>query len=537
MIFGGAIVTAGMFAMLGLGIRRHAANSAASLPPSRLALTVPHIGGSNPAAMNRQIAMTPDGSAVVFITGTESGENALAIQRLDEDAARLLSGADADLSSDIVARDGGPARNNSLLSRLRPDDRTLPTGTVIDGGRFQQMLRGDNAIVVRGNGNAPGPAVVRDLASGKESILVAGPVVEARVGAGHIVFVKPDGTLWAAPFDEKTKKLTAPAQQIGRGVSITNNGIAQFAVSRNGNVAFVPQEPRWLVFVDRAGRLRNATSERGNYHAPQFSPDGRTVSFDLIGSDGRDVWTLDRETQSLTRATFTRDAQDATWTPDGRSITFTSFTSGSLGIFRATPGLRDADSVFASAMIDYTGTWLPDSSGIITTATNLRAGSGSDIGLIANRGRGPVEAIIDDRWNASQPAVSPDGRWLAFVSDKSGASEVYVRPLKGTGDDIRISSSGGTAPVWAPDGREIFYRGSNGRYPVLIAASLSMSPKFEVEDWSALFPVGEIAEATTQANYDVAPDGRTFVMVRVAPSSSIRVLRNVPAMLRNSSRK
>jgi Tol biopolymer transport system component len=536
----GVVATAVMFAMIGYAIGRESNSSLANVPPSQNALSVPAIGGNSPATLRRQIAMTPDGSAVVFITTNENGEEVLAIQRFGEEGARYIAGAEARLQSDLVAKDGGSARGSSLLSRLRGDDRKNPGLEAMGGARFQQMLPdGRHAIVIRAQaGGGAGPVVVRDTETGVEGTLVNQPVVEARVTSGHLVYARSDATLWAAPFNEETRQLTSQPVQIGSGVSLTGSGIAQMAVARNGNVAYIADEPRWLVLVDRNGRLRNAVNQRAMYRSPRFSPDGRRVSVDFTGNDGRDIWIYSLDARTLTRGTFTRDAHDAEWTPDGERITFTSFSTGSLGIFRGAPGVNAApDSVFASPSLSYTGAWLPDGSGLLTVAENLQAGSQRDIAVVANGGRGPVDAVIADGSRTQYPALSPDGRWLAYVSNRTGTDQVYVRPWRRDGPDVPVSRNGGSEPVWGPDSKELFYRGTNGRYPVLIVASVAAEEDFNVTDRFGLFPIGDIAAAAPQANYDISPDGRTFVMVRLAQSSRINVVRNLPGLLERSAEK
>lgn len=517
-----------MFAMLAYSIGRDPAGTDAS--PSRFALSVPAVGGGDPAAPTRQIAITPDGSTIVFVTSTESGTKTLASQRIGEESPRLLGGVAPALGSDLVGRDGGPVRNSSLLARLRGDNRTLPDDADMDGARFQQMLDDEHALVVRPRSGISGPGAVRNIRTGVERVILPANVVEMRAAVDYLVYVRADGSLWAAPFDEGAMDVTGPGSQIGRGVTLSGNGIAQFAVSRNGNVAYVPEEPRWLVLVDRRGRLRNAVDERGNFHGPRFSPDGRMISVDLTGADGRDVYTISTGSRSLTRATFVRDAHDATWTPDGR-LTYTSFSTGSLGIFSTAPGSRSADSLLASPSLQYTGTWLRDGSGLVSTATNLGPRSDLDIAFVANRGRGPVRPVIADRSRTHSPAVSSDGRWLAYVSNRSGREEVYVRPWQADGADVRVSRQGASEPVWSPDGKELFYRGTNGVYPVLVATDVDASSGIAFGPRRSLFPVSDIAPSTIQANYDISPDGQTFVMVRLAPSGTITVLQNLPGLI------
>jgi serine/threonine-protein kinase len=374
---------------------------------------------------------------------------------------------------------------------------------------------------------------VLDLRTGEQSPLLTTPVVELRYAAGHLVYVLPNGALHAAPFDPRKRRITGAAVSIATGVSLTGTGIAQLAVAPNGTLAYIPEEPRSLVFADRAGSARAAVGALHNFHAPKFSPDGRRLSVDLSSADGRDVWILSLDQGTLSRATYDRDGHDAVWTPDGRSITYTSSRAGPLGVYRKRPGgAESADSLLASPALGYTGTWLQDGSALLTTGVNLRPNSGSDIAIVRNGGRGPIEPLIASPFNEAYPALSPNERWVAFVSEQSGRAEVYVRPFSGDGDQVQVSLAGGSEPVWTPDGRELFYRTQDEGEPELMVATVRTEPQFAVTSRRALFPVGDIVAAAPHANYDLSPDGRTFVMVRRSPATRIMLIQNLPGLVR-----
>jgi Tol biopolymer transport system component len=339
--------------------------------------------------------------------------------------------------------------------------------------------------------------------------------------------------LEAVPFDPRTQLLDGGPVRIASGVSLTGAGVAQFTVSVNGTVAYIPEEPRSLVLVDRDGRSRPATDEKRNFHAPMFSPDGRRIATDFNSPDGRDVWILDVDAGLLSRATFDRDGHDATWMPDGRSLTYTSLPGGTVGIFRTRPGSAEpAESLLVSPQLGYTGLWKGDGTALVTVGNSLEPNSRLDIGIVGNGGNGPVEPLVATRFDEQMPAVSADGRWLAFVSNQSGQDEVYVRPLGRDGDQVQVSLAGGIEPVWGPDGQELFYRSGAGGGSELMVASVETNPTFAVTSRRALFSVADIATATPHSNYDVSPDGKTFVMVRFNPSSRIMVIQNLPALVR-----
>ncbi len=123
-------------------------------------------------------------------------------------------------------------------------------------------------------------------------------------------------------------------------------------------------------------------------------------------------------------------------------------------------------------------------------------------------------------------------RTISFVSDQSGRDEVYVRDLAGEQDQVLVSLEGGTEPVWSPDGSELYYRETRQGDPYLVAAGIRTSPTLAVTGRKRLFPVGDVVATNPHANYDVSPDGKTFVMVRRSPAARIVVLQNLPAIVR-----
>ena len=142
-----------------------------------------------------------------------------------------------------------------------------------------------------------------------------------------------------------------------------------------------------------------------------------------------------------------------------------------------------------------------------------------------------MEPVISTRFSETYPAVSPNGDRLAYVSNRSGRDEVYLRRLGTGGEEVQVSTDGGTEPVWGPDGRELFYRGGTLGEPSLMLAQLAPGAAPSVTSRTSLFPVAGYIPATPHANYDISPDGRTFVMVRQNPGARIVVIQNLPALV------
>jgi serine/threonine-protein kinase len=553
----------------------------AAFPPSRLAIVAPMWRFSQ-AGLTRQVGITPDGSTLLMV----SANAAMMRMALDDTVPTALAGVDAFVGGLAVSADGRQfvgstteTQDSFIYPLAGGTGRPLPKGVVgsqwvawasdgtlwlssdrdIDRGLtrvspegevsrpfgaqhsdliIQQLLPGDRfALTIREpTGTAFGPLVLLDLSTGEEAPLEDGDFVEARYTPGFLVCVRSNGSMEALPFDTDRRQITGEAVTIAAGVSLTGSGVAQFAVAQNGTVVYLPDESRSLVYVDRqSGATRRVLEQQRNFHHPRFSPDGRRIALDFNAPDGRDVWVLDRADTGLTRVTFDRDGHDATWTPDG-SLIYSTLRDG-LAVFRVRPGnTARAESLFARVGLSYSGLWLPDGSGLVTTASALLPGSRGDIGLIPAGARDSIEPLVATRFEEQWPAVSPDGRWLAFASNQSGSDEIYLRAMAG-GEEVQVSLGGGTEPLWSPDGRELFYRSALREGAMLMAATIATSPSLAVTRRQALFPVGDVGTATPHTNYDISPDGKTFVMVRLNPSSRIMVIQNLHALVRRLTRR
>ncbi len=559
------------------------------LPPSRLAILVPGLGGSGASSNQRHLAFLPDGQGLVYSLVGPDAVLRLFRQSFDAEAGSPIPGA-VGMSSPQVSPDGrwvvgtqgartqvlrvpleGGAPELVAPRLLSSDDAAWgPDGTLwfSDGDRLGQVV-GDSLVVRyrRGQlrlqqilpdgrtalavrtpiGNMAGAVLLVDLENGTETSLLATPVIEARVSQDLLVLVATGGNLQAAPLDRGARRVTGPPVTVATNVAITGTGLAQFAVAPNGNVAYIPEEPALLVFLDRTGASRLVTPERRNFHHPMFSPDGRRLSLDFSSVEGRNVWILGLAEGTLSRATFDRDGHDATWTPDGRYLTYIAPMARPEGVtlvlLRKRPGSAEPpDTLLASPALSYTGAWLRDGSALVTTGVNLRrdprrpdsvqADSRTDAGIVRNSGRGPLEPLVASPFGEQYVSASPDGRWISFVSDQSGRDEVYVRDLAGEGDQVLVSLDGGSEPVWSPDGRELYYRETKQADPWLVAAGIGTTPALMVTGRKRLFPVGDIVASGPHANYDVSPDGKSFVMVRNSPAARIVVIQNLPALVR-----
>jgi Tol biopolymer transport system component len=234
------------------------------------------------------------------------------------------------------------------------------------------------------------------------------------------------------------------------------------------------------------------------------------------------VWLYDLTGEILTRLTFDGDNGNPSWTPDGKRITF---QSDEVNLFwQPADGSGERDRLTNSAHVKRPDSWSPD--GQLLAFTQFDPSTGRDIWLLRIRDRVP-QPLLRTPSNESAPHFSPDGRWLAYVSDESGRYEIYVQSYPGPGGKRQISNEGGTEPLWNRNGRELFYRSGNK----MMAVEIRTQPSFSVGSRRMLF---EGSQYTSPAgpysypfpNYDVSPDGQRFLMVTKESKPQINVVVN-----------
>ena len=276
-----------------------------------------------------------------------------------------------------------------------------------------------------------------------------------------------------------------------------------------------------LVWVDRDGQmtplspgndLANVGGRAGGaiFEHPRLSPDGRRVAVTLQG-ETRDIWLYDIERDSPTRLTQEgTNNRFPSWTPDGTSVTF---RPNLLGIYRkAADGSGDAEPVLEKDGL-IPGSWSPDGTTLVFTEFT-RTDTSQDIWTL--RPDGEASAFLATEFSERAPRLSPDGRWLTYVSNQSGEDRVYVQPFPDGGAVSTISTGVGTEPVWSRDGTELFFRDGDRMMAVDVETGSAFAagrPQILFEESYQADPAGE-----GYPNYDVASDGRFLMIKADAPA-------------------
>ncbi len=541
-------------------------------PPVRLLrLSVPLPSETTPVA----IRLSPDGATLAYVIG-QGNRLALYSRRLDELQPRRLEGTEdgftisfspdgqtvAFLSRNgprkVPTAGGGsvaiPVQGGATLTALEyagPDRFVVGTqgalATLSPDGALHRFAEPDSATgtgalaldqvlpdgwVLARSWRAPpnGPIVAIDPASGRRMTLLDVNAAWSGYADGLLAWTLADGTLFAAPLDLAGKRLRGNGKPLGANV-LAILGFNPPVSIGPGGLAYVPTRPRALVQVARSGRTTVLLGTDRPYHNPRVSPDGRMVLLDFT-EQVRDVWLFDIADSTLTRFGFDSSAHDAEWMPDGRSVLFAAVRGGSIGEFRRGFNAGGAaESLFVGPEQISVHAVTPDQR---TGIAVLMDRGDFDLVAIGLDGTPRFDSVLTTRYSEGWPALSPDGRWLAYQSDESGRFEVYVRAWPGLGFKIQVSQNGGTEPAWSRDGRELFYRSGGGAEPWLVAAAVEAGPPLRVRSRTPLFNAASYEFATPHRNYDVFPDGGSFVMVRQGqPGQPAEVvyLQNVPALL------
>jgi Tol biopolymer transport system component len=228
-----------------------------------------------------------------------------------------------------------------------------------------------------------------------------------------------------------------------------------------------------------------------------------------IDEEGAQTWLYDLSRETLTRLTFGGTLNQApVWAPDGKRIAFQSNREGRLNVFsQLADGSGGLERLTTGEDTSAPHSWSSD--GQLLAYVDVNPTTGWDIWVLRLSDR-QAQPFLQTSSNESAPRFSPDGRWLAYTSDETGYSEVYVQPYPGPGGKWQISSDGGMEPMWNASGRELFYR--SGRK--MMAVEIATKPSFSAGKPRMLFEGDYLPTPLQFPNYDVSPDGQRFLMLK-----------------------
>ena len=308
---------------------------------------------------------------------------------------------------------------------------------------------------------------VVDFETGRHTVLVQG--ARARYAAGHLVYVTGDGTLMAVPFDETTLELTGDAMLLGEGLELGFMGSADLAISETGTLLYTTGDlyrgnASEVVWVTRDGTVEAVDPTwTGDFRQPVLSPDGTQLAVSRRTNEVTEIWIKELDRGLDRRLTFAGTAFYPSWTHDGQSLAYVVCCGKGLDFYRRrADGSGQAELLMPDEGDQWEITHSPGGEWLVYGVYGAGNPSTDLYGLRVGDSV-PVPLVVTD-FDEEAPAVSPDGRWLAYVSGLSGTDEVYVVPFPNTdGGRWMVSANGGQGPVWARSGRELFYVSGGGR--------------------------------------------------------------------------
>jgi serine/threonine-protein kinase len=540
-----------------------------STPLTRLTIMSPPELPLTPSGTARDIAVAPDASFVVYVSGSR---RQLVVRRLDQLEASPLPGvANArqpfvspdsrwigylegdDTLRKVQVRGGAPvtlARIPSAALGLRGaawiDDATIVVanrGTGLlrvaaSGGEvtpltkpdaergeyahaFPAALPGGRALlfVIQSFGGGSNTVALLDLQTGQHVSLVRGGSSPQYVASGHLLYAT-DGGLTAVRFDAARRAVVGEPVPMPESVSVARNGGANTDIAADGTLVFLPGSAptallNSLVWVDRQGRETPLGAPPRAYTAVRLSPDGTHIAVGIEDQD-RDVWVWDIAGRTLARLTFdTGLDQYPVWTPDGRRVVYQASRGGAPNLFvRAADGTGAEVRLTDSVNVETATSITPDGAFVIGYETAPE--TGRDVMRVALTGvtSGPaiVEKLVHTPFEELNGEVSPNGRFLAYQSNESGRSEIYVRPYPQVESGRwQVSTAGGTRPAWTRGGTElVFLDGSNHFTVVPVeAAGSTFHAGTPASPFATIYPTFGPTRP-----YDVSPDGQRFLTIK-----------------------
>jgi serine/threonine-protein kinase len=405
-----------------------------------------------------------------------------------------------------------------------------------DSIRWPQPLPGGKGVLytVGRAGRFEQGSVMAQSPGGRPQIILKNAYYGRFVETGHILYVSHT-TLFAAPFNVDRLEVTGPAVQIVEGVSgSAGTGSAEFAVSRSGVLMYVPSKNNEDVisWMDRSGATSVLRAGSGIWANPVLSPDGNRLALEISDGSHWNVWVYDVSHETTTEITFEEaDFSHPAWTPDGRGLAFGLLRDGVTNLYWSrADGSGVPQRLTKSPNRQEPWSWHP-SGKFLSYFETLPSGKSRMMIL-------PMSGDAVSGWKPGEPyslpfgsgypAFSPDGSWIAYVSEETGRREVFVRPFPVREQQVPISSGGADFPQWSPAKKELLFRGVDNR--IMVVGYEADRESFRAEKphlWSPRSLPSVIMRPLQRAPFAVHPDGERialFVPPEPAPGQRDKVV-------------
>jgi serine/threonine protein kinase/Tol biopolymer transport system component len=438
----------------------------------------------------------------------------------------------------LVSSDGGTPRQLTKPDPAKGDP----------GHAWPQILPGGRAALFSSGSPSSYAAHARievvDLETGHRHVVLEGTGFARYSPTGHLLYAQL-GKVFAVRFATNRLSVSGPAVPVLDDVqmNLAGHSYADFDTSASKALVYVPGFPRAidrsLLRAGQDGRVQALDPSRRPYSrffGPRLSPDGRRLLVTVEKDDAMgEIWSLDLERGTWGRVTPGLDAWSGQWAPDGRSIAFVSSTASGDQIMTVPADAGRPPTPVGPTLQNITlGAWSPDGKYVLFQQA---LGPQWDLGVLPLTDPAEPRLLLAEPFTECCAALSPDGGWMAYVSNETGQYEVYLRRFPGPGDKLRVSADGGVQPRWSRDGREVFYRWRGAR-PKVMAVPVATRGRLSVGRPRPLFD-DTFSGATNYvpALYDVGPDGSFVFVEDPAESPAPRQLVLIPDFARELKEK
>ena len=429
-----------------------------------------------------------------------------------------VEGATWGVGDEIVFAASGPLYRVSAAGG-KPEVFAAPDTAGGQAYRWPEFLPdGRTVLLTLVDGSGPHLAV---LQGGRVRALGQTGMSPHYVDGGFILFAQTDGTLFAAPFDPRRGRFTGPPGPVVEGVRIGQLAVAKLGASRTGSLVFITGStaPRELVLVDRAGHAQTLPAPLERYRAPRFSPDGRRIAVAIEHGAGgifsADIWVYELGARNLSRLTFDSVNMFPEWARDGRQVAFVRQLGAITreGLFRiAADGSGVAETLLVRPYPVWEVQFTPDGRTMLFRENHPQ--THRDIWITPVDSPRAARPLLRTPFEERGIGLSPDGRWLVYVSNETGADEIYIRQLREGSARWRVSTRGGTEARWGRVGRELFFRKGDTVYAVTTQLGAEVRLGAPRALFTGKYQAAVLGQSGQNVLYDVSPDGGRFLMVR-----------------------